>query len=192
MMKTFVMACLLAGAATLPVSAQERPAGPPPAQDKGAPVAGNAEAATRLAGEKRRNVSIELAIIDQTGSAEPIKKVVTMIVADGRVGSVRSSGQVLLPASGSSDAGMAARRARAGVMLNLDATPNIHSDGSVLLNIKLEYTPRPEGSETGGDVQLHEGITVTLESGKPLVISRAADPAGNRKIVVEVTGTVLK
>ena len=71
-------------------------------------------------------------------------------------------------------------------------TRSIHSDGSVLLLLKLEYNPRPEGADTGRDARLEEGMTVTLESGKAMVISRAADPAGNRKIVVEVTATVMK
>ena len=53
--------------------------------------------------------------------------------------------------------------------------------------------PRPEGPEnSGGGAELNQRLTVTLESGKPMVISRAADPAGNRKINVEVTATVMK
>jgi len=33
---------------------------------------------------------------------------------------------------------------------------------------------------------------VILQSGKPLVISQAADPIGDREIIIEVKATVLK
>ena len=82
---------------------------------------------------------------------------------------------------------------RRNVTLNVDANPVVQSDGSVLLSLTLEYIPRPEGPEnTAGEATLNERMTVTLESGKPMVISKAADPAGNRKINVEVTATVMK
>src|SRR4051794_40861818 len=59
-------------------------AGPKPQQGPGPDV-------------RRRNVSIEFAIGDQTGAAAPIKKVVTLIVADRQKGSVRSSGNAVMP-----------------------------------------------------------------------------------------------
>ena len=82
---------------------------------------------------------------------------------------------------------------RRNVTLNVDASPVVQADGSVLLDLTLEYIPRPQGAEnTAGEATLNERMSVTLESGKPMVISRAADPAGNRKINVEVTATVMK
>jgi hypothetical protein len=35
-------------------------------------------------------------------------------------------------------------------------------------------------------------LSVILESGKPMVVSQAADPTSDRKITVEVTATILK
>jgi hypothetical protein len=39
---------------------------------------------------------------------------------------------------------------------------------------------------------LNENITLILESGKPTIVSQAADPTSDRKITVEVTATILK
>jgi len=117
---------------------------------------------------------------------------VTMIVTDRRMGSVRSAGSVVATSNGAAGAPMTTVERR-NVTLNVDANPVVQSDGSILLSLTLEYIPRPEGPEnTGGVAQLNEKMTVTLESGKAMVISRAADPAGNRKINVEVTATVMK
>ena len=35
-------------------------------------------------------------------------------------------------------------------------------------------------------------MTVVLQSGKPMIVSQAADPVTDRKIVVEVVATILK
>lgn len=184
MIKRLLTICLTVGVMTVGLSAQQKPAVPP--HERARPVSPAVEV-------KRRNVAIEVKLTDQTGTSEPVTtKVVTMIVADGRMGSVRSAGSVLVPLSGPNAPVPLGGRSSVGLTLNVDANPMIHSDGSVLLSLKLEYNPRPDGDDTGRDARLEEGMTVTLESGKAMVISRAADPAGNRKIVVEVTATVMK
>jgi hypothetical protein len=186
MMKRLFAVCIAAGLMTASLSSQQKPAAPAPEQARPEP-------APPSAAGKRRNVSIEVKLTDQTGTSEPVTtKVVTMIVADGRMGSVRSAGSVLVPLSGPNAPVPPGGRSSVGLTLNVDANPAIHPDGSVLLSLKLEYNPRPDGDDTGRDARLEEGMTVTLESGKPMVISRAADPAGNRKINVEVTATVMK
>lgn len=183
MIKRLLTICLTVGVMTVGLSAQQKPAAPP--HERARPVSPAVEV-------KRRNVAIEVKLTDQTGTSEPVTKVVTMIVTEGRLGSVRSAGSVLVPLSGPNAPVPLGGRSSVGLTLNVDANPMIHSDGSVLLLLKLEYNPRPEGADTGRDARLDEAITVTLESGKAMVISRAADPAGNRKIVVEVTATVMQ
>jgi hypothetical protein len=190
MMKGLFAACIAAGLMTVSLSAQQKPAAPAPEQSRPEP-------APPSAAGKRRNVSIEVKLTDQTSTSEPATtKVVTMIVADGGMGSVRSAGSVFVPVSGPNAPVPPGGRSSVGLGLNIDANPAIHPDGSVVLSLKLEYSPRPnprpDGDDTGRDGRLEEGMTVTLESGKPMVISRAADPSGNRKINVEVTATVMK
>jgi hypothetical protein len=184
MMKQLLAACIAVGLTTVSLSAQQKPAASAPVQAKPEPAPPSLEG-------KRRNVSVEVKLTDQTGTSESVTKVVSMIVADGRMGSVRSAGSVIVPVSGPATPPFPTRSS-VGVTLNVDANPVVHPDGSVLLSLNLEYNPRPGGDDTGRDAKLEEGMTVTLESGKPMVISRAADPAGNRKINVEVTATVMK
>ena len=192
MVKRLVMTCLGIAAMTLTAAAQEKPAAPGPAQDKsvGAPAAQTRPPAA--ADVRRRNVNIEVAISDQTGSADPVKKVVTMIIADRQMGSVRSSGSLVETAVGPAGTPLVSVDGRP-LMLNIDANPVVHSDDSILLSLTLEYVPRPEaGEKNAGRAQLNERMTVTLESGKPLVVSRSADPGSTRKISVEVTAPVMK
>ena len=182
MLKRLLTICLTVGVVTAAISAQEnRPTeNPVPGKSPTAPMDVT----------KRRNVNIEIAITDQAGTAEPLKKVVTMIVSDRHMGSVRSSGNVVAPIEGSP---VSERRI---VILNVDASPVVHSDGSMLLTLNLEYVPRPEDApdtlKKPAPAELKERMAVTLESGKPMVISRAADPGSNRRITVEVTATVMK
>ena len=172
MVKRIVTTCLAMAAMTVALCAQEKPAGPAAAQTK-------PPAAAAPADVKRRNVSIELAITDQTGSAEPVKKVVTLIVTDRQTGSVRSSETVVAQSPAAREAGVTQFEGRS-VTLNVDATPIIHADDSIMLSL------------TAGRAQLNERMGVTLESGRPLVISRSANPASTRKITVELTATVMK
>lgn len=144
---------------------QEKPAPKPPAPE-GLP----------------NNIKIELTITDQAGPGDADKRTVSMIVADRKVGSVRSSGTVLTSGG------------RFPVTLNVDASPVIVKDGLVRLDIGLEYIPKPSSENASGEgrAQLNERMGLLVESGKPLIISQASDPTSNRKISVELTATILK
>jgi hypothetical protein len=145
---------------------QEKPA-PPPMPPQGLPV----------------NVRIELTITDQAGPGEATKRNISMIVADNRNGSIRSSGRVI-----------AANRESFVVTLNVDATPRIIKDNLLRLDLALEYLPKP-GSDNAtsgeGRAQLNERMGLMVTSGKPIIISQASDPTSNRKISVELTATIL-
>ena len=129
------------------------------------------------------NVQVELTLTDQIGAQQPEKKTVSMIVSSGNWGKIRSAGSVLKPGD-----------PPYGVELNVDARPFVSLEGPISLEITLVYSPSaPDGpdsikSRTG----INQSLTVVLQSGKPLVISQAADPVRDRKVVVEVKATVLK
>lgn len=129
------------------------------------------------------NIRIELTITDQAGSVPAEKRTVTMMVADRKVGSIRSQGRVVA-------AGQATP-----VTLNVDATPAILKDGQMRLDLGLEYVPKP-GSENAtsgeGRGSLNQRLSLLVESGRPMVISQASDPTSDRKISVELTATILK
>lgn len=125
------------------------------------------------------NIRLDLTITDQTGPGEPLKKVVTMVVADRGNGSIRSTGSV---------------RTQGRVQINVDARPQIVApSGLIRLTLGLEYNPRTLGNDAPTEwSSLNEQIGVILEAGKPLIVSQAADPASDRKITVEVKATLLK
>jgi hypothetical protein len=130
------------------------------------------------------NVRLDMTITDQTGTGEAAKRTVTMIVADGQSGSIRSTGNQV--------------QAR----LFVDATPHILSGGKVRVHLAVEYNPRQTAEEVPevlmpgprpiGGSSLHQRITVVLEPGKPMVISQAWDPVSDRNIAVELGASILK
>jgi hypothetical protein len=134
------------------------------------------------------NVRMELTITDQVGTAEPYKKVVTLIVADRQRGFVRSRG----------DLRTGDNRWRT-LSINVDARPQMIRDTSLVrLELGLEYQPQPivgagatNVAEPGSWV-MNEQVGVVLESGKPLVVSQAFDPTSDRRISVELKATILK
>ena len=124
------------------------------------------------------NIKIDLTITDQSGAGEPITKVVTMVVADRGMGSIRSLGSV---------------RSQGRVQINVDARPQILQTGGIRLSLGLEYNPRILGNDAPTEwSSLNEQLQTVVEPGKPLVVSQAADPASDRKIMVEVRATVMK
>jgi hypothetical protein len=129
------------------------------------------------------NVQVELTITDQAGTGAPEKKVVSMVVSSGSWGKIRSAQMVR---DGGRDQ---------VVDLNVDARPFVSVEGPIQLELTVVFSP--PGTQTGDVVRLrptgvNQSLTVILQSGKPLVISQAADPIGDRKIIVEARATVLK
>ena len=132
------------------------------------------------------NVQIELTLTDQLGANPAEKKTVSMIASSGSWGKVRSVGTIR-PDGDSPYA----------VVLNVDARPFVSVDGPVQLELTFEYVPlKSTGDVKEGARQRPSGInqsqTVILQSGKPLVVSQAADPISDRKVIVELKATVLK
>jgi hypothetical protein len=135
------------------------------------------------------NIKLELTITDQAGAGAPSKKVVTLIIGDRQSGMVRSKGQLWITE----------RRAFSGT-INVDARPVIVRDGIVRVELSLEYQPTPPSATAaatqplipGDATVVHERIGVILDSGKPIVVSEAFDPASDRKVSVELKATILK
>jgi hypothetical protein len=158
--------CFLLALAAGPAAAQTAPSKPAPEQPAPPPRA-------EPPGQPI-NVRVELAITDQFHDGEPLKKTVTMLAADRARSSIRNESR--------------------GV-LNVDAHPSVLQSGAIRLTLALEYMPLipASGSETARTLsRVNEHVTVVLDSGKPLVISQAADPTSDRKVLVQVTATIVK
>ena len=127
------------------------------------------------------NLQIEITISDQLGGEAPQKKVVSMLVADQTMGRIRASAQ--------------AQRDKVGFVgtgLNVDARPVMLEGDRILLELTVEYTPYRESQVTQSPTVLNESLSVILQSGKPMVVSQAADPVTDRKMTLEVRATVAK
>jgi hypothetical protein len=132
------------------------------------------------------NVQIELTLTDQIGTNPAEKKTVSMIASSGSWGKIRSAGTIRPDGDQPYP-----------VMLNVDARPLVSVEGPVQLELTFEYYPlKGSGEQKEGAKQRPSGVnqsqTVILQSGKPLIVSQAADPISDRKVVVEVKATVLK
>jgi hypothetical protein len=138
------------------------------------------------------NIKLEMSITDQSGTNPPAKKVVSMTVGDRQSNSIRSSASVPVKVLGNPTA-MNYRN----VTINVDAHPTIiqKESNKLSLSFVIQYQPKSGGGQEDlepGMASLNESMTVILESGKPMIVSQAADPSSDRKITVEVTATILK
>lgn len=141
-----------------------------------------------LAIRSRANVRVDLTISDQTGSGPVEKKQVTLIAAEESWGKIRTN------------AATKAQDITAGgpvtpIRLNVDARPFLNSAGAIQLELTIDYNPL--GVMTKDTAQLrpteiNQSMTIVLQSGKPMIVSQAADPVTDRKIIVEVVATILK
>lgn len=183
MRKTIVMFSVALALIAVPAAAQNEQASK--SQSAGKPE----EKKIETAGGPRltrawTNVQVELTLTDQIGTQAPEKKTVSMIVASGTWGKVRSVGNVRpvgdLPFV---------------VDLNVDARPLVSMEGQVQLELTLAYSP-PGGAAKdtlkARPTGVNQSLTVILQSGKPLIISQAADPVSDRSVLVEVKATILK
>jgi hypothetical protein len=134
-------------------------------------------------------VKVELTISETGGNAPPVKKVVTTVAGDGFSGSVREMA-ASLPRSTPSTAGAPSPP----TALNVDASPTILSNGKIRLAVTLQYASgqgQPQG-DAGVRTDIRQNLVLILESGKALLVSEAADPVSDRRVMVEVTATILK
>ena len=162
-----------------------RPGVPIPPAPPGVPVAPQAPPAPpRTEIIPTQNVRVELTITDVSDRGVSAKKSVTMLVADGLNGRVRSSNNVRVDNNYQS------------ISINVDASVKVRAEGRVQLSLNFEYTPdvnvTPQAAATTRPGSLSESLTVLVQDGKPTLVSQSADPATDRKVTVEVTATVVK
>jgi hypothetical protein len=195
--RVVILVCALAMSAGA-FAAQAKPAPPkkPVAVEEAKPSENKTEPAAKPLPSpppQPVNVKIEVSITDQTGSGTPARKLVTMMAADQQSTSIRSSASILVrnPQVPTSPGNYR------NVTINVDARPWLvaKEPNKVLVTFGLEYMPKSAGGaeETEpGMASLNERLSLVLESGKPMIVSQAADPTSDRKITVEVTATILK
>jgi hypothetical protein len=110
----------------------------------------------------------------------------TLTLADGEGGSVRSRPQVLVKIGGG-------QSFHQTLPLNVDARPQVVGS-RVKLMLTLEYSSAEE--QTGADATPKAAVNfsghVLLANGQPMIVAEAADPVSDRRVTVEVKATILK
>jgi len=129
------------------------------------------------------NLHLEFTVTDQIGTAPPMKKTITMNVADGESGRIRTNAEVY--------------RKNAPVTtvpLSVDASPEI--DGAkIRLRASLEYQllkEAPEPDVPAGKTSITQMVTAVLNDGVSTILSQSADPLTDRKVTLEVKATIIK
>jgi hypothetical protein len=184
--RTFVLMMGVAALVIAPALAQQPPPAPTPAPPRSATPA-PAPAAPVLPPRRTGqpiNVRIDLSINDQRAGSAPIKRTLSMVVADGMAGSIRSQSEVM---------------AVGPVPLNVDVSPDLLTDNKIRLNLTLQYD-WPAPIEAGRDAPrgtvvktaLRDSVTLILENDKPMIAAQSADPIGDRQVTVEVKATILR
>jgi hypothetical protein len=180
----FVLMIGLAALAFTPAMAQQTAPAPAPPRSATPAAAPAAPApAPRRTGQPI-NVRIDLSINDQRAGSAPIKRTLSMVVADGMAGSIRSQSEVM---------------AVGAVPLNVDVSPDLLADNKIRLTLTLQYD-WPAPIEAGRDAPrgtvvktaLRDSVTLILENDKPMIAAQSADPIGDRQVTVEVKATILR
>lgn len=145
------------------------------------------------------NIKIDVTITDQSAPGEAAKKTVSMIVGDRQSNSIRSAASVPVAIrTGPAESPISSFNYRE-VRINVDARPTLLKDNRISLNFGLEYLPQVPANPKNaserpaeGTASLNERLGLILESGKPVIVSQAADPTSDRRITVELVATILK
>ena len=134
-------------------------------------------------------LELSISITDQRGSSPTPTKAVTMYLVD------RDPGRLRVGAGANS----AARSAEGmptppgpGPLLNVDATPELLTNGRIRVSLSLEYRPARSESDKLDPIHLNERVGAILDDGKPTVVSQTADPASDRVVKVELKATIVK
>jgi hypothetical protein len=164
------------------------------------------------------NVKVDVTITDQSGTAQPFKKTISVTVADRQSGMIRSSIQVAVPSTtftplavGAADKGQGGGAAITplasysyhSVNLNLDVREVAIEDNFVRLRLGIEYSPVDDRADQ--DVKagvagvpsfanFQQTLSLVLENGKPLQVAASSDPVPgrDRRQTVEVRATILR
>lgn len=158
------------------------------------------------AGTAPRNIRFDISIVD-SGTGAPTTKVVTLNVAQGGMGSIRSTAPmpgmpVSLPKTVTTRAadGKESTTTQATtptISLNVDVnSPTVFEDGAIRALVVIEYQPYVAAPVTASPrpqpAVIRANSTSVFENGKKMVLLQAADPLSDRRTTIEVTATILR
>lgn len=134
------------------------------------------------------NIRLELTITDQSAAGQPVKKVITLLLAERGNGRVRSGGEVYRAGTENAPGSQ-----YVPVTLNADANVGSVEGDRVRVFITVEYMPATSALTSAHRVsQLNQSVDVVLSSGKPTLIVESADPTSDRKVTLHATATIVR
>ncbi|MEW5983073.1 MAG: hypothetical protein AB1806_11990 [Acidobacteriota bacterium] len=160
------------------------------------------------------NVRVDVTLTDEGGAGTTTKKSISLTVAEGHRGSVRSGVTIPVPSTTFTPAGgEGAPRQQPltsfqyrDVGLSLDVQ-DVYIQGPLIrLRVAVEYNPVDEkaASQEGlrsaassgppSFARFSQSLTLTLEDGKPLLVAQSSDPVPgrNRTASLEVKATIVR
>ncbi len=160
---------------------------PGPTAPKPAPAAAPKPAAPAEPPRQLVNIRVDLVIIEEGGTAAPVRKTASVITSDRRPAAVRSQGEAERTEPKPVDPRFP--NPRRPTYMKADIEPYIERNGLIRTQVVMEYLSPTSQQEGHGTTLRFDPL---LESGKPLRVSESTDPTSNRKVIVEVTATILK
>jgi hypothetical protein len=133
------------------------------------------------------NIRVDVVVIEEGGTAAPVRKTASVITSDRRAAAVRSIGDAERGEPKPPDARFP--NPRTVTFMKADVEPYIERNGLIRTQVIMEYLSPTSQQEGRGTTLRFEPL---LENGKPLRVSESTDPTSNRKVIVEVTATILK
>jgi hypothetical protein len=148
-----------------------------------------------------QNVRIDVTIALK-GDAKPLTKNLSMVASDGRETKGRAGIEIPVPSTrlvakdDTSPGVPVTSYSYRSVGVNVDATPQILDATHVLLRMNIQfstvYKPESAQQQPSFGQGSHDVRGIVFESGKPVVVTQAADGETGREYTVQVTATLLK
>ena len=177
------------------VARQVTPATPPaPRQVVPVPAPPARAVVDESAGGQSVNIRLEVTIVDQTATGQPVRRVINILAADRSFARIRS---LFTDVPEASAAG--APRSPDNRRVDVDARPRIvgvkdrANEGRVGDSIRVDLTIQNNALASGNPLlNWTQSFTVFLENGKVATPIESTDPSTNRKMSIEVKATILR
>jgi hypothetical protein len=131
-----------------------------------------ASTASSAARQPLTSLRLDVTVADDRKGVSTAPQAVSLVTAD------RQRGRVLASA--------------AHAVLQVDAQPEILSDGRIRVHMTVSYQAVQQAGETSPPASLEKRITAIVDEGKTLNVLQSTDPASGRTVTVEIKATLLK
>ena len=185
-MKTFCYALIAVVMLAHPAAGQSAKPAAPPTAPKPTPAPAPKPATPQEPPRQLVNIRVDIVVIEEGGTSAPVRKTASVITSDRRAAAVRSQGEPQLEPKSDDPRFPTPRTA---TYMKADIEPWIEQNGLIRTEVVMEYLSPTSQQEGRGTTLRFEPL---LASGKPLRVSESTDPTSNRKVIVEVTATILK